>query len=175
MAVCGGFNSTPGSAAHSLLVNGVVAPDAIELQNDPLGILAPASKLCHKLPLASAYATVLDGEDTGDPAVARLRRRLGEKNEPKFTNLTRDFKGTLDYIMYSRDYLTPTGALELPDESEVRSRKTTGLPNESWSSDHVALVTEMSYVIADGMELAGDDEDEEEEEHVVTTPLRGYR
>ena len=46
MAVCGGFNSTPGSAAHSLLVNGVVAPEAIELQNDPLGILAPASKLC---------------------------------------------------------------------------------------------------------------------------------
>ena len=174
MVVCGDFNSTPGSAAHSLLVNGSVTPDSIELQNDPLGILAPASKLCHKLPLASAYATVLDGEDNGDPAVARMRRRLGEKNEPRFTNMTRDFQGTLDYIMYSRDYLAPSGALELPDESEVRSRKTTGLPNESWSSDHIALLSELSYVVADGLELAGEDEEEEEEEHIVTTPLRGY-
>jgi len=174
MVVCGDFNSTPGSAAHSLLVNGAVAPDSIELQNDPLGILAPSSKLCHKLPLASAYATVLDGEDNGDPAIARLRRRLGDKSEPKFTNMTRDFKGTLDYIMYSRDYLAPSGALELPDESEVRSRKTTGLPNESWSSDHIALMTELSYVIADGLERAGEDEEEPEEEHIVTTPLRGF-
>ena len=173
MLVAGDFNSTPGSAAHSLLVNGSVSPDAVELQNDPLNILKPASKLCHHLPLASAYASFVDGsEDSGDPAVARLRRRLGDTREPKFTNLTRDFKGTLDYILYSKDFLVPSGALELPDESEVRSRKSNGLPNESWSSDHIALMSEFRYVIGEGMEVAGEDEEEPDEDMVVTTPSR---
>jgi CCR4-NOT transcription complex subunit 6 len=173
MLVAGDFNSTPGSAAHSLLVNGSVSLDALELQNDPLNILKPASKLCHQLPLASAYASFVDGcEDTGDPAVTRLRRRLDDTKEPRFTNLTRDFKGTLDYILYSKDFLAPSGALELPDESEVRSRKSHGLPNESWSSDHIALMSEFSYVIGEGMEVVGDDE-EEEEEPAVLTPVRG--
>ncbi len=33
--------------------------------------------------------------------------------------MTRDFKGTLDYILYTSDSLAPAALLELPDESEV--------------------------------------------------------
>lgn len=38
----------------------------------------------------------------------------------RFTNITRDFKGTLDYILYTEDSLAPGSLLELPEEAEVR-------------------------------------------------------
>ena len=37
----------------------------------------------------------------------------------RFTNMTRTFKGTLDYILYTSNSLAPTAVLELPDELEV--------------------------------------------------------
>lgn len=145
MLVAGDFNATPSSAAHSLLVRGSVPPTSLELLNDPLGILKPVGKLAHRLPLASAYATVASASDV-DHAAQRQRRRLDPMTgEPMFTNITRDFKGTLDYVLYSRDSLVPSAALELPDESEVRSRGIPGLPNDLWSSDHVALMVEFQY------------------------------
>lgn len=46
-----------------------------ELANDPLGILRPASKLQHQLPLASAYAAVAAAPDA-DHGMQRQKRRL---------------------------------------------------------------------------------------------------
>lgn len=54
-----------------------------ELQNDPLGILRPANKLRHHLPLASAYAAAAEGRDLA-PAAQRLRQRMDARHrEPK--------------------------------------------------------------------------------------------
>ena len=47
--MAGDFNTTPGSAAHQMLVRGAVPPSNPELANDPLGILRPASKLQHQV------------------------------------------------------------------------------------------------------------------------------
>lgn len=153
MLVAGDFNATPGSAAHELLVRGTVNPSHPELSNDPLGILRPSSKLQHGLPLASAYAAVSaapitqpDAADGEGHALLRQRRRLDPlTGEPRFTNFTRDFQGTLDYVFYSKDSLVPGATLELPDASEARGRTTVGLPNEQWSSDHIALMVEFRY------------------------------
>jgi hypothetical protein len=126
MLVAGDFNATPGSAAHAMLVRGAVQPNNPELSNDPLGILRPASKLQHQLPLASAYAAVAAAPDA-DHAMQRQKRRLdAATGEPKFTNIGRDFRGTLDYILYTTDSLVPAAALELPDESECRSKSNAG-------------------------------------------------
>ncbi|KAK9806248.1 hypothetical protein WJX72_007236 [[Myrmecia] bisecta] len=145
MLVAGDFNSVPGSAAHSLLVKRSVEPNHPELHNDPLGILRPASKLQHQLPLASAYAAMAETRDP-DPIVQKQRRRMDLKHhEPKFTNVSKDFKGTLDYILYTTDSLVPTATLELPEDSEVKPRPNSGLPNEHWSSDHIALLAEFHY------------------------------
>ncbi len=38
----------------------------------------------------------------------------------QFTNVGKDFKGTLDYILYTTDSLAPVATLELPDDAEVR-------------------------------------------------------
>lgn len=47
-------------------------------------------------------------------------------------------------MLYTTDSLQPVALLELPDEGELR--KSTGLPNEAWSSDHVALMAEFAVV-----------------------------
>lgn len=67
---------------------------------------------------------------------------------PRFTNLTPDFKGTLDYILYTSDSLVPTATLELLDENELRSGPNDGLPSESLSSDHISLAARFQYASA---------------------------
>ncbi|KAF3964817.1 hypothetical protein CMV_010933 [Castanea mollissima] len=105
MLVCGDFNSVPGSAPHALLAMGKVDPLHPDLAADPLGILRPNSKLVHQLPLVSAYSSFARmGVGIG---LEQQRRRLDPTtNEPLFTNCTRDFIGTLDYIFYTADSLT---------------------------------------------------------------------
>jgi CCR4-NOT transcription complex subunit 6 len=61
-------------------------------------------------------------------------------DEPFFTNCTRDFLGTLDYIFYTDNSLEVESLLELLDEE--RLRKDTALPSPEWSSDHIALLAE---------------------------------
>ncbi|CAI5488094.1 unnamed protein product [Closterium sp. Naga37s-1] len=140
MLVAGDFNSVPGSAPHSLLATGRVDVNHPELATDPLGILRPASKLCHQLPLVSAYASLSRG---GSVAERQRRRMDASSSEPLFTNVTRDFMGTLDYTFYTADSLSVESVLELLDEDSVR--KDTALPSPEWSSDHLALLTEFRY------------------------------
>lgn len=139
MLVCGDFNSTPASAPHALLALGKVDPLHPDLTVDPLGILRPHTKLVHQLPLVSAYSSFARG--IGPPALEQQRRRIDSNtNEPLFTNCTRDFIGTHDYIFYTADSLTVESLLELLDEDSLR--KDTALPSPEWSSDHIALLAE---------------------------------
>lgn len=145
MLVAGDFNSIPGSAAHSLLVKGRVEPQQLESSVDPLGLLRD-TKLQHSLPLASAYAALLDHPPTTEQ-LKRQRARLDPTHrEPLFTNLNRDFKATLDYVLYTRDSLAPAGLLELPAEAEVVAKPGDSLPNANWSSDHVCLMAEFQIL-----------------------------
>ncbi|KAI7748790.1 hypothetical protein M8C21_013651 [Ambrosia artemisiifolia] len=135
MLVCGDFNSVPGSAPHALLAMGKVDPMHPDLAVDPLGILRPATKLTHTLPLVSAYSSF------ARVGYEQQKKRVDPNtNEPLFTNCTRDFIGTLDYIFYSADSLTVESLLELLDEDSLR--KDTALPSPEWSSDHIALLAE---------------------------------
>lgn len=136
MLVSGDFNSIPGSAAHCLLVQGRVPHDHPELSVDPLGILRPPSKLCHELPLVSAYsALLLQGPAVQNSAAKKQRNCMDESTgEPKFTNCTVDFRGAIDYIFYTGDSLVPSAVLELPDETDIFRRNVSALPNAEWSS-----------------------------------------
>ncbi|KAL1189809.1 Carbon catabolite repressor-like protein [Cardamine amara subsp. amara] len=139
MLVCGDFNTLPGSAPHSLLVMGKVDTLHPDLGVDPLGILRPHTKLTHQLPLVSAYSSfVRMGMGLG---LEQHRRRMDPNtNEPLFTNCTRDFLGTHDYIFYTADTLMVESLLELLDEDGLR--KDTALPSPEWSSNHIALLAE---------------------------------
>ncbi|KAF6257457.1 phosphatase family [Scenedesmus sp. NREL 46B-D3] len=145
MLVAGDFNSVPGSAAHSLLVKGRVEPQQLESSVDPLGLLRD-TKLQHSLPLASAYAALLDHPPTTEQLKKQRARVDPTHREPLFTNLNRDFKATLDYVLYTRDSLAPAGLLELPAEAEVVAKPGDSLPNANWSSDHVCLMAEFQIL-----------------------------
>ncbi|KAL9266810.1 Carbon catabolite repressor protein 4 homolog 1-like protein [Drosera capensis] len=134
MLVCGDFNSAPGSSPHSLLALGKVDAMHPDLLVDPLGILRPHMKLTHQLALVSAYSSFARS------GIEQRRRMDLSTNEPLFTNCTRDFIGTNDYIFYTADSLTVDSLLELLDEDSLR--KNTALPSPEWSSDHIALLGE---------------------------------
>ncbi|CAN7061971.1 unnamed protein product [Brassica oleracea var. botrytis] len=139
MLVCGDFNTLPGSAPHSLLVYGKVDPQHPDLLVDPLGILRPQTKLTHQLPLVSAYSSFV--RSVMGIGLEQHRRKMDlNTNEPLFTNCTRDFIGTHDYIFYTADTLMVESLLELLDEDGLR--KDTALPSPEWSSSHIALLAE---------------------------------
>ena len=116
-------------------------------------------------PATAAAATAANNGISGGAAdharnAALVAQRLRDavdvdgSGEPRFTNAGRDFRGTLDYILYSADALAPTALLELPTEADLcgggeRGRRAgvgVGLPSERWSSDHVALLAEFAYL-----------------------------
>ncbi|CAN6302163.1 unnamed protein product [Urochloa humidicola] len=140
MLVCGDFNSIPGSTSHGLLAMGKVDQLHPDLAVDPLGILRPLSKLTHQLPLVSAYSSFARMASAGYDLDHQQRKMDPTTNEPLFTNCTRDFTGTIDYIFYTADSLTVESLLELLDEDSLR--KDTALPSPEWSSDHIALLAE---------------------------------
>lgn len=81
----------------------------------------------------------------GEPIVSKRSCLLSVMCCPQFTNVSKDFKGTLDYIFFTSESLVPTSLLDLPDDSLVQKNKASGLPNEHWSSDHIALMAEFQY------------------------------
>jgi CCR4-NOT transcription complex subunit 6 len=99
-----------------------------------------------QLPLTSAYSTIWDASNAHDGKLAKQKQRLDSKlHEPHFTNVSKDFRGTLDYILFTNNSLVPTAVLELPAESEVVSGNE-HMPNAQYSSDHLALLAEFQYV-----------------------------
>ncbi|XP_065024436.1 carbon catabolite repressor protein 4 homolog 1 [Musa acuminata AAA Group] len=140
MLVCGDFNSVPGSAPHALLANGKVGTLHPDLAVDPLGILRSTNNLTHQLPLVSAYSSFARMAGV-TPGLEQQRRRMDALTlEPLFTNCSRDFVGTVDYIFYTADSLFVESVLELLDEENLR--KHTAIPSPEWSSDHIALLAE---------------------------------
>ena len=153
MIVAGDLNSVPGSAAHSLLARGRVDAQHPELGTDPLGILRPASKLSHQLPLVSAYSHMaLARAGPGVTAAkAEAQRKALDRatSEPPFTNVTHDFVGTLDYIFYTAPSLVPVALLELVRSEQLADGKggRPGLPNGQCSSDHLPLLAEFATFV----------------------------
>ncbi|XP_077213840.1 carbon catabolite repressor protein 4 homolog 1-like isoform X2 [Tasmannia lanceolata] len=132
--LCGDLNSLPGSAAYNLVATGKVKPNHPEMADDPLGIFQKIM-LTHPLPLVSAYSYFCrpgSQQRCMDPST----------NEPLFTNFTKRFRGTIDYIFHTVDSLIVDSLLELLD---VESVKDTALPSPHWPSDHIALMASFRF------------------------------
>lgn len=120
LLLCGDLNSEPSSAVYKLLAGNTLTPGGAvvrgaggsagagarselgELPPDPSGVLAALaapgggrSRLAHGIPLASLHTLVTGAE-------------------PPFTNLTRDYVGTLDYVWASTDSVRALSAVEIP-------------------------------------------------------------
>lgn len=93
------------------------------------------TRLRHQLKLRSAYS--------GVPGKHRTRDDIGE---PLATSYHSKFMGTVDYIWHSEE-LTPVRVLETLPVDVLR--RTRGLPNEKWGSDHLAVVCELAFAKSD--------------------------
>ncbi|KAJ1462573.1 Endonuclease/exonuclease/phosphatase [Pelagophyceae sp. CCMP2097] len=129
LILAGDFNSGPESSVYELLATQAVDPRRPEVQfadarrpGGALKILPDARNITHRLHLASAYFAV-------------------QGKEPAFTNLTRTFQGTLDYIWYDPRALQCTAVAPIPDVSEL-THAGVALPNARHPSDHVMLVSD---------------------------------
>ena len=104
LLLCGDLNSEPSSAVYKLLAgtppNGARGRFELlqsDLPPDPAGVLASAASrahLSHGLMLQSLHSSVTNAE-------------------PVFTNLTRDYVGTLDYV-WGSEMVRPLSAVEIP-------------------------------------------------------------
>ncbi|CAJ2636965.1 unnamed protein product [Trifolium pratense] len=93
------------------------------------------TRLQHQLKLCSAYS--------GVPGKHRTRDDIGE---PLATSYHSKFMGTVDYIWHSEE-LIPIRVLETLPVDVLR--RTRGLPNEKWGSDHLAIVCELAFAKRD--------------------------
>jgi len=107
----GDFNSEPASNVYKLLTkNSPTRPadfspgDLASIEKSGVLKILPQGSahgaLDHRLPLTSLFAAVTGGE-------------------PAFTNLTRDYVGTLDYVWASHGTVRPLAALAIPSADEL--------------------------------------------------------
>jgi CCR4-NOT transcription complex subunit 6 len=129
--VGGDFNSEPGSSVYELMSTGTCG-SRDDIGDDTFGVLNTC-RLQHGIHLRSSYS--LSG------------------SEPKYTNYTHSFVGTLDYIWYTPETIVATALMEVPDKRQLfenaqDSDGVEGIPNMHWSSDHIALCTGELYYIS---------------------------
>jgi len=130
LIVCGDFNSEPESAVHELLTEGCLARHHPELddEDDNVRILPDQGEIYHSLDLASAMQTALG-------------------REPAYTNYTSDWKGTLDYLLYSPMRIRLMSVAQIPSPEEILPESGTGLPSAVYPSDHLMLCVDVALSI----------------------------
>jgi len=125
--LCGDFNSMPGSTAVQLLRDESVDPNNDEFAQDALDLFPLPEMVNHQLGFDSAYESVVGAE-------------------PIYTNYTGHYKGTLDYIFFSRQYLAAVAVLKVQEESVLRGPENEPLPNSQNPSDHIATVVDFNFL-----------------------------
>ena len=96
-------------------------------------------ELTNPLTLESAYALRDDeGEIVGETCA--------------FTNVTHDFVGVLDYVLFENNYFTRTGHLYIPTSFNELNKKNNirnghVLPSDIWPSDHLAVGAQLTFFV----------------------------
>jgi mRNA deadenylase 3'-5' endonuclease subunit Ccr4 len=130
LIICGDLNSEPHSAVYELLLEGAVSrdhPDVDSSYHTGTWILPDVNTINHSLELSSAMCSALG-------------------NEPAFTNFTANFRGTLDYIIYTPARLKIMAASSIPEAHDLEAEVGVGLPSPSHASDHIMLCCDVSFV-----------------------------
>jgi len=129
--LCGDFNSLPDSNVIKYIYN--EKPDMgitieVEAEKNKFIIQEIWDKYPNKFNLRSAYDSYkCENENEFDYI----------KNHPDFTNFTLEFKGNLDYIIYSKEYFKLKELLKIPTDDSIINKST--LPNKYYPSDHLKI------------------------------------
>lgn len=115
----GDFNSTPDSGVYEFMERGRIPESHPDLAGRDYKKFAEHVGLKHSMNLRSCYS-----------------------REMPYTNYTHDFTGTIDYVFYSQDTVTPTTVLG-PANPETMATFD-GCPNPHFASDHFSIAAQMS-------------------------------
>ncbi|XP_041364151.1 CCR4-NOT transcription complex subunit 6-like isoform X2 [Gigantopelta aegis] len=128
--LCGDLNSLPDSGVVEYLTSGKVAANHGDFKEmcyeaclKKINHANEKEFFNHNFKLARAYNDVMP-----------------------YTNYTYDFKGIIDYIFYSRDYVKILGMLGPHDEEWFRQNKVIGCPHPHMPSDHFSLFIELEML-----------------------------
>lgn len=139
IVACGDLNSLPDSSVVQYLINGRIPIDHTDLRNHGYegflarfsasvrpGMRSPLGKpeLVHQFKLDHAYS----------------------KSKMLYSNYTHDFKGIIDYIYYSSDFLTTMGLFSPVSMEWMKQYKIIGCPNPHFPSDHFSLLCEFELL-----------------------------
>lgn len=136
--LCGDFNSLPNSNVIRYIYG-----DKPDLNNINRGDINKNKKLIgefweenpHNMSLRSAYDSYKMGSMSDKPDYA--------ENHPDFTVYTKEFIGTLDYLLYSSKHFSVSQVLNVPThDPEVKSSK---LPNKTYPSDHFKIAARFKF------------------------------
>ena len=136
--LCGDFNSLPNSNVLKYIYG-----DQPDTNNINRGDINKNKKLIaefweenpHNMQLRSAYDSYKSGNMSSKPDYA--------ENHPDFTVYTKEFIGTLDYLLYSSKHFKVSQVLNVPThDPEVKSSK---LPNKTYPSDHFKIAARFTF------------------------------
>lgn len=136
--VCGDLNSLPDSSVLEYLLNGRIPANHPDLQEHGYeGFLARFS------------ASVRPGmrSPVGKPElIHQFKLKRTYNGQMHYTNYTYDFKGVIDYIFYSSEFITPLGLLGPVSVDWLKQFKVIGCPNPHFPSDHFSLMCDFELL-----------------------------
>ena len=137
MVFCGDFNSLPDSSVIEFLLSGRMRADHEELKN--FGYEGFISRYCSQMRNGSS-------EYKHEISHPFSFKSVDDLSFP-FTNYTYNFKGKIDYILYSSRFFLPTLSLAALSEDWIKESKSIGCPNVHIPSDHIPLVAHFEMPI----------------------------
>ena len=159
VVVCGDFNEMPDSATYSLLTTGRTVVHV------PARYAARVAAWAGDTAMA-ARSDVGSGADTRDVVVTNALGALtsayastSDGCEPEFTCATAKFDGTLDYILFTPGFDGDNGSVTATTTQALPplgfAKRTRGMPNPAWPSDHLALGAVLQMVHTGGRVESG--------------------
>jgi len=142
LVLCGDFNSLPDSGVVEFLQTGKVSASHPDFKDIKYSKCLSA----FGNGLRANGSVQMDSKNVTHPF--KLNSCYNENNLEKlrYTNITYEFKGIIDYIFYSRSQLNCLGVLSGIDQSWFEQNMVVGCPHPHIPSDHISLVTEFQLL-----------------------------
>lgn len=151
--ICGDLNSCPASNAIGLLSSCEPILDKVEIrEGNEQNILKNCKtiydsinkKALGELGLTNVYSHYSDiaPKDAVEYSIFQHKVFGFQKGYPPFTNFSKDFKATIDHIIFSQRFQL-SAVLGLPTLGDLNG--TAALPNKYFPSDHLPIAADLYY------------------------------
>lgn len=137
---CGDLNSLPDSSVIEYLLNGRIRIDHPDFQDHGYGGFLQR--------FSESVRPGARGSTSSTPELVHHfnLQRAYQSGQMHNTNYTYDFKGVIDYIFHSRDFMAPLGVLGPVSMQWIQQYKLLGCPNPHFPSDHFPLLCEFEML-----------------------------